>query len=153
MVNNGKNGNGKKREQTAARIIKAIKETNGLLTMAASKSGIGYRTVCRYVAEFPSVKEAAHDAKETMLDFAEGKLYSKIKEGDNTAIIFYLKTQGKARGYIERNEITGSEGERLIPPTVHLHMPDGTVVKSPRNGRDTAEALEATTRGHSDNGS
>ena len=111
MATNGKNGNGKKREETAARIIKALKETQGLLTMAAAKSGIGYRTVCRYVAEYPSVKEAAHDAKEAMLDFAEGKLYQKIKAGDNTAIIFYLKTQGKARGYIERQEFANPEGE------------------------------------------
>ena len=111
MVTNGTNGNGKKREETAARIIKALKETNGLLTMAATRSGIGYRTVCRYVAEYPSVKEAAHNAHEAMLDFAEGKLYSKIKAGDNTAIIFYLKTQGKARGYIERQEFANPAGE------------------------------------------
>jgi len=110
MTTNGTNGNGKKREQTAARIIKALKETNGLLTMAATKSGIGYRTVCRYVAEYPSVKEAAYDAKETMLDFAEGKLYQKIKAGDNVAILFFLKTQGKARGYIERHEVGGEGG-------------------------------------------
>ena len=113
MVTNGKNGNGKKRKETAARIIKAIEESNGLLTMAASRSGIGYRTVCRYVAEFPSVKQAAQDAKERMLDFAEGKLYGKIKAGDNTAIIFYLKTQGKARGYIERHEVSGEGGEPI----------------------------------------
>ncbi len=111
MATNGTNGNGKKREQTAARIIKALQETNGLLTMAAAKSGIGYRTVCRYVAEFPSVKEAAQDAKECMLDYAEGKLYSKIKAGDNIAILFYLKTQGKARGYIERQEFANPIGE------------------------------------------
>jgi len=111
MVTNGKNGNGKKREETAKRIIKALKETNGLLTMAATKSGIGYRTVCRYVAEYPSVKEAAQDAKESMLDFAEGKLYTKIKAGDNIAILFYLKTQGKARGYIERQEFANPTGE------------------------------------------
>ena len=113
MVTNGNNGNGKKREQTAVRIIKALKETSGLLTMAAAKSGIGYRTVCRYVAEYPSVKEAAQDAKEAMLDFAEGKLYQKIKAGDNTCIIFYLKTQGKARGYIERQEVTGEGGSAV----------------------------------------
>ncbi len=111
MVINGRNGNGKKREETAVRIIKALKETNGLLTMAATKSGIGYRTVCRYVAEFPSVKEAAQDAKEAMLDFAEGKLFKKIKAGDNVAILFYLKTQGKARGYIEKTEISNPIGE------------------------------------------
>lgn len=110
MVTNGTNGTSKKREETCARLIKAIRESNGLLTLAAAKSGLGYRTVCRYVAEFPSVKEAAQDAHERMLDFAEGKLYEKIKGGDNACIIFYLKTQGKARGYIERQEIAGAGG-------------------------------------------
>jgi len=111
MATNGHNGNGKKREQTAARIIKAIGECNGLLTVAAAKAGVSYTTINRYVAEYPSVKQASLDARERMLDFAEGKLYSKIKAGDNTAIIFYLKTQGKARGYIERQEFANPAGE------------------------------------------
>jgi len=112
MVANGNNGNGtKKREETAARIIKALYECNGLLTLAAKVTGLGYRTVCRYVAEYPSVKEAAQEAHEKMLDFAESRLYQKIKDGDNTCIIFYLKCQGKERGYVERQEVTGKDGE------------------------------------------
>jgi len=114
----GSNGKTQKREQTAERIIKAITESQGLLTLAAKKSGIGYRTICRYVAEYPTVKQAAMDAKERMLDFAESKLYQKISEGDNTAIIFYLKTQGKPRGYIERSEVSGPEGI----PLVEIHV-------------------------------
>ncbi|MBU0778211.1 hypothetical protein KKF82_08125 [Patescibacteria group bacterium] len=113
MVANGNNGNSKKKEQTAARIIKAIGESNGLLTLAAKKANVGLTTVYRYANEYPSVKQASVEAKETMLDFAEGKLYSKIKAGDNTAIIFYLKTQGKARGYIERQEFTGESGNPI----------------------------------------
>jgi len=111
MATNGNNGNGKKREQTAARIIKAIGECNGLITLAAKRAGVGLTTIYRYVNEYPTVKQAAVDAKEAMLDFAEGKLFSKIKAGDNTAIIFYLKTQGKARGYIERQDIGNPAGE------------------------------------------
>ena len=107
---NGQNGNSKKREETCARIIKAIGECNGLLTMAARKAGVGYTTINRYAHDFPSVHQALIEAKESMLDYAEGKLYGKIKAGDNTCIIFYLKTQGKARGYIERQEFTGEGG-------------------------------------------
>ena len=107
----GNNGNGKKREETCARIIKAIKESTGLLTMAAVKAGVSYTTINRYVADFPSVKRAAQEAREGMLDFAEGKLYSKIKDKDGPAIFFYLKCQGKHRGYIERTEIANPEGE------------------------------------------
>ena len=115
MVTNGNNepnGNGsKKRELTAQKLIKALHESNGLMTFAAKRAGVGYATVKRYVAEFPSVAQAVVDAKEGMLDFAEGKLMEKIKAGDNTAIIFYLKTQGKARGYIERQEFANPAGE------------------------------------------
>ena len=107
------NGNSKKREETAARIIAAISESSGLLTLAAKKAGLGYSTVWRYTQEFSTVKQAVIEAKERMLDFAEGKLYEKIKSGDNAAIIFYLKTQGKARGYIERQEFTGKDGEPI----------------------------------------
>jgi len=92
----------KKREIRVTAIIEAIKESNGLLTLAAKKAGCTYWTIWNYSKQFPSVAKAIEESHEVMLDFAEGKLYQKIKDGDNTAIIFYLKTQGKARGYIER---------------------------------------------------
>ncbi|NOR84757.1 hypothetical protein GQ473_01435 [archaeon] len=41
---------------------------------------------------------------EIKLDFYESKLNELIKEGNPTAIIFALKTQGKSRGYIEKQE-------------------------------------------------
>ena len=103
----------KKREQTAQRIIDAIRESSGLLTLAAKKADVTYKTVWQYTQDFPSVKQAVEEAKEKMLDFAEGKLYEKIKSGDNAAIIFYLKTQGKARGYVERQEVTGEGGQPI----------------------------------------
>ena len=111
MVENGNNNNhSKKRQDTADRIIKALSECKGLLTLAAKKAGISYPTINRYVKDFPSVAQAVHEAKESLLDFAEGKLYTAMSEGNMTALIFYLKTQGKGRGYIERQEFTGQDG-------------------------------------------
>ena len=107
---NNNNGVSKKREQTAQKIIDALKESKGLLTLAAKKAGVSYSTVNRYANEFPSVREAVEEAKESMLDYTEGKLFEQIKNGNIASIIFYLKTQGKKRGYIERHEHTGEGG-------------------------------------------
>jgi hypothetical protein len=107
------NKSSKKRE-TKARILEALRESNGFLTMAAAKSGVSYSTVYRYTKEDEDVKQAVLEAKEKMLDFAEAKLFSKIREGDTASLIFYLKTQGKARGYVERAELAGGEDTRPI---------------------------------------
>lgn len=92
----------KKRQQTAKKIIKAVKEAKGFLTMAAPKAGVSYRTINRYVHDFPSVQEAIEEAKESMKDIAEGELSKAINKGNITAIIFYLKTQARDRNYIEK---------------------------------------------------
>jgi len=99
-----------RRLQTCKRIIEALGQSSGLLTLAAKRAGVSYSLVKQYARDFPSVREAVQDAKESMLDFTEGKLFSKIQNGDTVAILFYLKTQGKARGYIERYEHTGEGG-------------------------------------------
>ena len=99
-----------KRERTAARIIEAVRDSHGLLTLAAKKAGVSYWTVWDYANNYPSVAEAVREAKEGMLDVAEGQLYKAIANSEAWAICFYLKTQGKARGYTERQEVTGADG-------------------------------------------
>jgi hypothetical protein len=113
MNDNGATGKSKKSEKTAARIIKAVKETHGFLSAAAPRAGVGYRTIVRYANEYPSVIQAVQEAKEEMKDYAESKLFKQIEEGNLTAIIFYLKTQAKDRGYTERTEHTGKDGEGI----------------------------------------
>ena len=107
------NNRSKKKEQTAQRIIDALSQTHGLLTLAAHKAGVSYSTVNRYARDYPAVQQAVLEAKESMLDFAEGKLFEKISKGDTASIIFFLKTKGKARGYIERYEHTGEDGKPM----------------------------------------
>jgi len=46
------------------------------------------------------------EVKEGLLDFAEHQLLSNIRDGKTAEILFYLKTKGKGRGYIERQEIS-----------------------------------------------
>ena len=58
----------------------------------------------------PDFKAAIEEAKEKLLDFAESKLVEQIQTGITPALIFFLKTQGKQRGYTEKvqTELSGS---------------------------------------------
>lgn len=137
MVNNGNNNISKKRAHTAEKIITALKETRGLLTLAARKAGVSYSTVNRYANEFPSVRQAVEEAKESMTDFAEGKLFEKISKGDVACIIFYLKTQGKRRGYIERQEFTGAGGEPIKTEIIVSNETAKKLTQAILNGKGT----------------
>ena len=109
-----------KKETTKTRIIKALTESSGFITVAAARAGVTYTTMKRYMIEYPTVRIAAQECKERLLDLAESQLLKNIKEGDNTAIIFYLKTQGKHRGYVERIEATGKDGGPIQTRTVNV---------------------------------
>jgi hypothetical protein len=37
---------------------------------------------------------------------------------DASAVIFFLKSKGKKRGYVERNEVTGKDGAPVVPAAV-----------------------------------
>jgi hypothetical protein len=90
--------------------VKAIKESKGFVTQAAKSLGISRRQLHNIINNHPTVKEALEDAREAMKDFAEGKMFQGISDGNPTLIIFYAKTQMKDRGYVERQEITGADG-------------------------------------------
>ena len=99
---------------SAEQMIEAIEKSRGFVSSAASMCGVSRRTFYRYLEKYATVKEALDDEREKRTDFVENKLMNAINDGNITAIIFYLKTQAKGRGYIERQEITGKDGSDLI---------------------------------------
>lgn len=66
--------------------------------------GLSRRMYYRWIDECPDFKEAIEDAREALVDLAETKLQQNIMEGKEASIFFFLKTQGKDRGYIETVE-------------------------------------------------
>ena len=76
-----------------------------MLLTACKQVGIDRTTHYRWYNEDKKYKEACDDLKDVTLDFAESQLHKQIKEGNTTATIFLLKTLGKKRGYVERQEI------------------------------------------------
>jgi ACT domain-containing protein len=94
--------------QVKNNIINAMINTFGNVSEVCKQMNISRQTFYNYYNNDIEFKEQIDDIKNIALDFVESKLIGKIKEGDIVAILFYLKTQGKKRGYIERveNEIT-----------------------------------------------
>lgn len=103
-------GNGFKAED----VIAAIEGSRGFVTEIAKRLGCGRTYVYTLIEKYPTAKRVLQDEREGLKDFAEGKLLEQIKAGNMTAIIFYLKTQGKDRGYVERQEISGPDGSPVV---------------------------------------
>ena len=99
---------------TKEQFIKAIENSGGYISLIADRVGCAISTVYEWKEKDDDVRSALDREKIRQVDFAEGKLQSLIKKENPTAIIFYLKTQGKSRGYVERQEVTGSDGNPLF---------------------------------------
>lgn len=92
-------------EHTKKALIEALEKSLGVVTTACKLVGIARSTFYEYVKDDPEFAEAVKDIDEVTIDFAESQLHKQIKDGNTTATIFYLKTKGKKRGYVEKTEI------------------------------------------------
>ena len=94
-----------KTEHHKKAMIDALEKSLGVVTAACKSVGIGRTTHYMWMDQDPEYKRAVEDISDVALDFAETHLHKQIKEGSSTSTIFYLKTKGKKRGYIERQEV------------------------------------------------
>lgn len=85
-------------------VSEALAAAAGVQADAARILGCSRATVNGYVRRYPDLQQLIIDTREETLDLAESQLFKKMKEGNMTAVIFYLKTQGKQRGYVEKGE-------------------------------------------------
>jgi len=104
-------------------IIAAIEKANGNLTAAARILGVTRQTLYNYRKRYKTVNDAIEEQREAMLDNAESVLYRAVLNGEAWAVCFFLKTQGKKRGYIERlqQESTGEITVRVVRDSKHAH--------------------------------
>ena len=108
-----------KTEHIKKALIQALEKSLGIVTTACKQVGIGRTTFYNYYNDDQEFKAQVDDIANMSLDFAESKLLEQIKENSTAATIFYLKTKGKKRGYVERQEITGADG---VPSNVKIEI-------------------------------
>lgn len=100
-------------------FIDVLSKGRGIISSACKSVDISRQTYYNWLEADPDFKEAVEDVNEAAIDFVESKLMEKINgvecatvtpKGEtlvydqppsDTAIIFFLKTKGKKRGYQE----------------------------------------------------
>jgi len=100
-------------------LLEALEQSLGVVTSACKKVGIGRTTFYLWMNDDEEFKKQVDDISNVALDFAESQLHKQIKDGSAAATIFYLKTKGKKRGYVERQEITGADG---LPSNIQVEI-------------------------------
>lgn len=103
---------------TEKHILKAVNDSKGFVSVIAKRLKCNMSTVHRWKVKSKAVREAIQEEREKEIDFAEGQLHLLMTEKSPAAIIFFLKTQGKARGYVEKQEF---DHTFAIPETVNCY--------------------------------
>lgn len=94
----------KKKEQ----FIEVLKQNGGVISKACETINISRGTFYVWKETDAEFAEQYREVEEWMVDFVERKLMEQINDGDTTATIFYLKTKGKSRGYVEKVQLDGN---------------------------------------------
>jgi len=101
-------------------VLKALESSLGVVTVACKSAGIPRSTYYKWLNEDEEFAKAVKDIENIALDFGESQLHAQMKDGNTSATIFFLKTKGKKRGYIERSELDLSSGDEPVKINVNI---------------------------------
>jgi len=115
-----------------AKMLEALKKSLGVVTSACTLAKIPRSTHYTWIEEDSEYKKAVEEISEEAIDFVESSLFLQIKGKNTAATIFYLKTKGKKRGYVERIETVHSGN---IPSEAELDDDIQKLTKKVINGK------------------
>lgn len=93
------------RHHTLAEIKAALEAYHGCVYLAADSLGLWPSAIYARMKKSPQLRQLVdlYDGRRT--DAAELRLEQAIRNGEAWAILFQLKTKGRSRGYVERQEV------------------------------------------------
>lgn len=99
-------------------FLEALRKNHGRLITTYRQCHLTRDIVKYWRKKYPDFNEQIEEAKGLAIDDVEGKLYELIDEGETAAVIFYLKTKGRDRGYGEKYvpEVEQEESKPKIDP-------------------------------------
>lgn len=84
------------------KFLKNLETAGGIVYVALKSTGVSRSVYDRWRKSDPDFAESVQNVQEDQVDFVESALMKKVREGDTSSIIFYLKTKGKKRGWTEK---------------------------------------------------
>jgi hypothetical protein len=103
------------------RLLVALEGAMGIVSLACEKARVSRSTYYDYYNSDSEFAKRVDELSDIALDFTESQLLKLIEKGNPQAIMFYLKTKGKKRGYSERVEI---ESGGVKPSPVIIYLPN-----------------------------
>lgn len=85
-------------------VLQAISGSGGIKSTIAGRLGCNLVELKKILSASEDFEQAIEDARYTLVDFAETKLYQKVKDDHWPSIRFVLETLGKERGYYRKEE-------------------------------------------------
>lgn len=103
------------KKMTVAEIEAAILEHNGNVAAVARAMRVSRGAIRGRIENSARLQTVLEDARETFVDQVESALYGNALDGNVAAQIFIMKAHpvAKARGWSERQEVTGADGQGL----------------------------------------
>lgn len=111
-----------KRKRDKERFLIVLEKHMGIISYAAIDAGVNRRTVYEWMDQDPEFARLARDINEKQIDFVERQLLENIREKDTRAIVFYMGTKGRNRGYGPRVEVTTPHGEPFTTANTHVSI-------------------------------
>lgn len=108
---------------TPEQMVTALTACKGLVYLTAKRLRCDPETVVRYCKRYPAVQAAKEALRGQLVDLAEQKLWESIQKGEAWGISLCLKTLGRDRGYVERQEFTGADGQEITLKVVYDTAP------------------------------
>lgn len=107
MAKSTKSTSKKKRNKTdinKEKFLSLFFQHTGNISHICKTIGIHRTTYYLWLEKDKKFKAMIEAELEGLIDFVESKLFNLINDKNVAAVIFFLKTKGKGRGYVERVE-------------------------------------------------
>lgn len=93
----------------------------GIVSYAAKETGIHRSTHYVWLDADGEYRKAVEELTQTLLDYAEARLFDLVRKRDLKAIEFLLSTRGRSRGYGKfKNDAAANTGAKYL-----CQLPDG----------------------------